>query len=92
MCPTCCHCALGQLFTFALALAVHTCRSPPPANCCRYDVEHPALYATPETCKGSTADAKKFNCVQRGHQNCLENQPIVLAMMVAGGLKVRATA
>ncbi len=39
---------------------------------CRYNVKYPALYAE----KG-TPNADKFNCVQRAHQNSLENLPQV---------------
>ncbi|EFJ49502.1 hypothetical protein VOLCADRAFT_89757 [Volvox carteri f. nagariensis] len=35
---------------------------------------------------------KAFNCVQRGHQNSLENQPIFLALLVTAGLKHPITA
>jgi glutathione S-transferase len=39
---------------------------------CRYNVKYPALYAD----KG-TPNADAFNCVQRAHQNSLENYPQV---------------
>lgn len=42
---------------------------------CRYNVKYPALYAE----KG-TPNADKFNCVQRAHQNSLENLPQVCAV------------
>jgi hypothetical protein len=40
---------------------------------CRFGVKYPALYADKATCK----DADHFNCVQRAHQNSLENFPQV---------------
>jgi glutathione S-transferase len=61
------------------------------ANVCRYGVAYPALYASSENCK-SEAASTQFNCVQRGHQNCLENQPGFLAMLIVAGLRVRVNA
>jgi hypothetical protein len=39
----------------------------------RYNVHYPDLYGD----KANNRDAQKFNCVQRGHQNSLENYPQV---------------
>ncbi|GFR40035.1 hypothetical protein Agub_g573, partial [Astrephomene gubernaculifera] len=57
----------------------------------KYDVKYPALYATPEDCPNAEY-RKAFNCVQRGHQNSLEGQPIFLAMLLTAGLKHPVTA
>lgn len=38
---------------------------------------YPRLYA-----EGSNAEAEAFNCVQRGHQNFLENLPIFLGLQL----------
>ena len=38
----------------------------------KYGVEYPAMYAV-EGKEMKKADADVFNCVQRGHQNILEN-------------------
>lgn len=57
----------------------------------QYNIEYPALYATPENCPNE-ANRKKFNCVQRAHQNSLENQPILLAMLTISGLQYPVTA
>jgi len=42
-----------------------------------HGVQYPALYSP-------TNNA--FNCIQRGHQNYLENQPQFLALLLIGGL------
>ncbi|GLI64262.1 hypothetical protein VaNZ11_007464 [Volvox africanus] len=57
----------------------------------KYNVAYPALYATAEECP-NPEHRKAFNCVQRGHQNSLENQPIFLALLVTAGLKHPITA
>jgi len=48
----------------------------------RYNVEYPALYAS-----DSHPQAKAFNCVQRGHQNTLENYPQFLLMLGLGSIQ-----
>ena len=48
----------------------------------RYNVEYPALYAP-----DSHPNAKAFNCVQRGHQNTLENYPQFLLMLGLGSIQ-----
>jgi glutathione S-transferase len=48
----------------------------------RYNVDYPALYAS-----DSNAQGKAFNCVQRGHQNTLENYPQFLLMLGLGSIK-----
>ncbi len=49
----------------------------------KYKVFYPTLYAT----EAENKDAKLFNCVQRGHQNSLENMPIFFILMILGGIK-----
>eukprot|EP00958_Prasinococcus_capsulatus_P007957 scaffold744_cov370-Prasinococcus_capsulatus_cf.AAC.4 len=49
----------------------------------KYGVKYPNLYAS----KAETKEAEKFNCVQRGHQNTLENVPMCLAFALLGGLQ-----
>mmetsp|Transcript_3461 Transcript_3461/g.12481 ORF Transcript_3461/g.12481 Transcript_3461/m.12481 type:complete len:145 (+) Transcript_3461:134-568(+) len=49
----------------------------------KYGVKYPNLYAS----KAETKEAEKFNCVQRGHQNTLENVPMFLAFALLGGLQ-----
>lgn len=53
----------------------------------RYGVKYPALYATKDIC-ASEEDCNAFNCIQRGHQNSLEMQPIFLALFMCSVLKV----
>lgn len=48
----------------------------------KYKVPYPALYAD----KADNKDAELFNCVQRGHQNSLENYPQFLACLILTGL------
>ncbi|KAL8566301.1 hypothetical protein ACOMHN_028958 [Nucella lapillus] len=43
----------------------------------KYDVQYPTLYS--ET-------SKEFNCVQRAHQNTLENIPMFLSFLLLAGL------
>ncbi|CAF3427420.1 unnamed protein product, partial [Rotaria sp. Silwood2] len=47
-----------------------------------YNVEYPALYAP-----DSNPQGKIFNCVQRGHQNTLENYPQFLLMLGLGSIQ-----
>lgn len=42
-----------------------------------YHVKYPDLYADADKNK----NAKEFNCVQRGHQNSLENLPMFLSLL-----------
>ncbi|KXZ44011.1 hypothetical protein GPECTOR_75g735 [Gonium pectorale] len=56
-----------------------------------YGVSYPELYASAENCPNAE-HRKAFNCVQRGHQNSLENQPIFLALLLSAGLKHPITA
>ncbi|TYZ62205.1 hypothetical protein PybrP1_009798 [[Pythium] brassicae (nom. inval.)] len=42
----------------------------------KYGVEYPQMYA-----ESSDKNAKAFNCVQRAHQNVLENTPLFLALL-----------
>ena len=44
------------------------------------------MYATPETCPDDKARLH-FNCIQRAHQNSLENQPIFLFLLSASSLR-----
>lgn len=48
----------------------------------RCNVDYPALYAP-----DSNPQAKAFNCVQRGHQNTLENYPQFLLMLGLGSIQ-----
>lgn len=57
---------------------------PPCASRCRLSKLHAILRAGP-----NEANRKKFNCVQRGHQNCLEQLPNFLGLLTICGLKVR---
>eukprot|EP01025_Chloroclados_australasicus_P033129 TRINITY_DN33720_c0_g2_i1.p1 TRINITY_DN33720_c0_g2~~TRINITY_DN33720_c0_g2_i1.p1 ORF type:complete len:179 (-),score=10.40 TRINITY_DN33720_c0_g2_i1:339-821(-) len=57
----------------------------------QYGVGYPNLYANEHNCK-NVENIDKFNSVQRGHQNSLENQPIMLAMMMGTGLQHPVTA
>ena len=50
---------------------------------CRYQVSYPILYA-----ESSNPNAKLFNCIQRGHQNSLEQFPMFLALLLSSGVKV----
>lgn len=50
-----------------------------------YGVKYPDLYAS--VGDGVTKEgAHSFNCVQRGHQNCLENLPTFLSLLLIAGL------
>ncbi|KAK9846254.1 hypothetical protein WJX81_000105 [Elliptochloris bilobata] len=53
----------------------------------KYNVKYPAMYAD----KG-TPNADKFNCVQRAHQNSLENFPQFLILLITAGLRFPVTA
>uniref|UniRef100_A0AAV1V329 Glutathione S-transferase 3, mitochondrial n=1 Tax=Peronospora matthiolae TaxID=2874970 RepID=A0AAV1V329_9STRA len=56
----------------------------------RYGIEYPQMYA-----EKSDKNAKAFNCVQRGHQNILENIPIFLALLFTSSIyrpQIAATA
>lgn len=48
----------------------------------KYGVPLPTMYAT-----GTDAKSKKFNCVQRGHQQCLETWSMFLTASLVGGVK-----
>lgn len=51
----------------------------------QYGVKYPNLYASEGD--GVTKEgASRFNCVQRGHQNCLENLPSFLSLLLTAGL------
>lgn len=54
----------------------------------RYNVPYPTLYAI----ESENKDAKRFNCVQRGHQNSLEMMPMYFILMILGGMKHLASA
>ncbi|KAL3697344.1 hypothetical protein R1sor_011420 [Riccia sorocarpa] len=49
----------------------------------KYNVSYPTMYAV----ESENKEAKRFNCVQRGHQNFLETLPLFLAVLILGGLK-----
>lgn len=47
----------------------------------KYDVKYPTMYLPEEHKNG-----KAFNCVQRAHQNCLENYPQFLMLLAIGAI------
>ncbi|KAJ7539670.1 hypothetical protein O6H91_11G104800 [Diphasiastrum complanatum] len=49
----------------------------------KYKVFYPTMYAN----ESDNKDAKLFNCVQRGHQNCLEFISVFFALLLLGGLQ-----
>lgn len=49
----------------------------------KYGVKYPTLYADESTNK----QAKEFNCVQRGHQNSLENEASFLSLLLIAGAR-----
>jgi len=49
----------------------------------RYNVPYPNLYAI----ESENKDANMFNCIQRGHQNCLEQMPVFFLFLTVGGLQ-----
>ncbi|KIY95910.1 glutathione S-transferase [Monoraphidium neglectum] len=57
----------------------------------KYEVKYPALYADKDNCPNE-ANRTAFNCVQRGHQNSLENLPTFLGLLTIAGLKHPLTA
>jgi len=65
---------LSWFMNFYLAFMVMGARK-------KYKVEYPALYAD-----ASIKDHEKFNCVQRAHQNTLENFASVQILMIVNGL------
>eukprot|EP00201_Polytomella_parva_P007361 CAMPEP_0175078842 /NCGR_PEP_ID=MMETSP0052_2-20121109/24415_1 /TAXON_ID=51329 ORGANISM="Polytomella parva, Strain SAG 63-3" /NCGR_SAMPLE_ID=MMETSP0052_2 /ASSEMBLY_ACC=CAM_ASM_000194 /LENGTH=120 /DNA_ID=CAMNT_0016348953 /DNA_START=150 /DNA_END=512 /DNA_ORIENTATION=+ len=52
----------------------------------KFNIKYPHLYADKDNCPNEK-NRNEFNCVQRGHQNSLENQPIFLALLICAGLK-----
>ncbi|XP_076444441.1 glutathione S-transferase 3, mitochondrial-like [Babylonia areolata] len=44
----------------------------------KYEVQYPKLYSD---------NCHEFNCVQRAHQNTLENIPLFLVLLLLGGIK-----
>ena len=63
--------AKPQRLYFLLALIATACAA-----------QYPAMYAT-----GTSKDAVKFNCVQRGHQQALETFTSYVALSLVGGLR-----
>ncbi|KAG1660339.1 hypothetical protein FOA52_014392 [Chlamydomonas sp. UWO 241] len=57
----------------------------------KYGVKYPDLYATEQNCKDPVA-RNLFNCVQRGHQNALENHATFLALLMTAGVRFPVTA
>nr|GLL26189.1 microsomal glutathione S-transferase 3-like [Ipomoea trifida] len=49
----------------------------------QYKVPYPTMYAS----EAENKDANLFNCVQRGHQNSLENMPVFFMLMIMGGIR-----
>eukprot|EP00047_Mylnosiga_fluctuans_P003958 m.231952 g.231952 ORF g.231952 m.231952 type:complete len:149 (-) comp12282_c0_seq1:40-486(-) len=58
----------------------------------KYGVQYPKLYADASDCGGKQQDINTFNCIQRAHQNSLENLPQFLALLVFGGANYPAIA
>ena len=56
-----------------------------PLRTLRYNVKYPLLYAT-----GDDENSKTFNCIQRAHQNSLENLPQARSCMPSDPLTLRA--
>lgn len=52
----------------------------------RFGIAYPTLYATAESGK-KAKEIEAYNCVQRGHQNSLENQPVFLINMLLAGVR-----
>lgn len=52
----------------------------------RFGIRYPTLYATQGDGVSKEA-AYAFNCVQRGHQNCLENLPSFLSLLFVAGAR-----
>jgi len=48
----------------------------------QYNVPYPAMYAVADT-----DDAKKFNSIQRGHQQALETYPTFLGLSLVSGVR-----
>jgi glutathione S-transferase len=57
----------------------------------RFNIEYPAMYADDKNCPNES-NRNTFNCVQRAHQNSLENQPIFLSLLTLSGLQYPITA
>jgi glutathione S-transferase len=51
----------------------------------KYGVKYPTLYAS-EGDGVTKENCHRFNCVQRGHQNCLETLPTFLSLLLTAGL------
>lgn len=47
----------------------------------RLDVPYPIFYADE-----SNPNANEFNCIQRGHQNCLESIAVFFALLLLSGI------
>lgn len=57
----------------------------------KFGIKYPHMYADKDNCSDEKA-RNTFNCVQRAHQNSLENYPAFLAMLALGGAKYPITA
>lgn len=55
-------------------------------NLLRYEVNYPHLYADKDNCPNEEC-RNKFNCVQRAHQNSLENLPSFLSLLLLAGVR-----
>ncbi|VFQ81689.1 unnamed protein product [Cuscuta campestris] len=50
----------------------------------KYNVRYPAMYASEED---GNEKGKIFNCVQRAHQNSVENMSVFFMLMMVGGIR-----
>ncbi|MEW5311759.1 MAG: hypothetical protein WDW38_003446 [Sanguina aurantia] len=57
----------------------------------KYNIKYPAMYADEKNC-ANEQHRNIFNCTQRAHQNCLENQPTFLSLLLTAGVFYPVTA